>query len=109
MEWLKSKSTMVGICCLAIVGLQGYVMMSMRGALEARVSSVESDNAVADEKITMLTSDLGVVTKRMGVPAKDREEAQALASQLKQENAQLSRRLRSGLASKADSKSVLKF
>ncbi len=105
MEWLKSKTTIVGICCLAVVALQGYTMMSMRNTMEERVGAVENDYAAADEKITMLNSDLNVVSKKMGVTAQELEEAQAVALQLKQENAQLARRLRA----KADSKTVLKY
>ena len=95
MEWLKSKTTIVGICGLAIMGFQGYALMSMQTTMEERLSSIEDDYAVADEKITMLTSDLDVVTKRIGVTTQELEEAQAVAMQLKQENAQLARRLRS--------------
>jgi len=79
--------------------------MSMRSTMEERLSSVERDNAVADEKITTLTSDLNVVTKKIGVTTQELEEAQAAALQLKQENAQLAKRLRA----KADSKAVIKF
>jgi len=102
MEWLKSKT---GICCLVIIVLLGYTVMSMRSTMEERLSSVERDNAVADEKITTLTSDLNVVTKKIGVTTQELEEAQAAALQLKQENAQLAKRLRA----KADSKAVIKF
>jgi chromosome segregation ATPase len=109
MEWLKSKTTIVGICFLAVMGLQGYAMMSMRSTMEERLSSMENDNAVADEKITMLTSDLDVVTKRIGVTAQELQQAQAVAKQLKKENAQMAQRLRSELAAKADSKAVIKF
>ena len=105
MEWLKSKSMVVGICCLGIVAFQGYTLMSMRDVMEQRVSSIEGNFAVADEKLTMLSSDLNVVTKKIGVTTQELQDAQALAKQLKQENAQLARRLRA----KADSSSVLKF
>ena len=109
MEWLKSKTTIVGICFLAVMGFQGYAMMSMRSTMEERLSSIENDNAVADEKITMLTSDLDVVTKRSGVTAQELQQAQAVAKQLKKENAQMAQRLRGELAAKADSKAVIKF
>ncbi len=110
MEWLKSKTTTIfGIFCLAVMGLQGYATMSMRTMMEERFTSIEDDYAVADEKITFLSSDLYVVTKRIGVTTQELQEAQAVAKQLKQENAQLARRLRSGLATKADSKAVAKF
>jgi len=109
MEWLKSKTTILGICCLAVMGLQGYGLMSMRSTMEERVSSIENENAVADEKITMLTSDLDVVTKRIGVTAEELQRAQAVAIQLKKDNTQLAQRLRSELAAKADSKAVVQF
>ena len=109
MEWLKSKAAIVGICGLAIMGFQGYALMSIHDTMEERMNSIEDDFAVADEKITMLDSEMSLVTKRIGVTAEELEEAQALATQLKQENAQLARRLRSGLATKADSKTVQKF
>src|SRR5262249_29508098 len=109
MDWLKSKTTIVGICCVAVLGLQGYAMMSMRSAVDERLNTVENDYATADEKLTMLTADLDVVTKKMGVTTEELQNAQNLAKQLKQENAQLARRLRSGLATKADTKAVQKF
>jgi len=109
MEWLKSKTTILGICCLAAIGLQTYEMISMRSAMEERMNSLENDYAVADEKLTMLSSDLNVVSKKIGVTTKELQDAQALAIQLKQENTQLARRLRSGLATKADSRTVAKL
>jgi chromosome segregation ATPase len=77
--------------------------------MEERVSSIQNDYNEADEKLTMLASDLHIVTKRIGITTKELEESQALAKQLKQENAQLARRLRRELAAKADSKAVIKF
>src|SRR4030095_16716511 len=109
MEWLKSKTAIIGIFGLAIMGFQGYALMSMRSTMDERLSSIEDNYVIADDKITMLTADLDVVTKRIGVTTQELEQAQAAAKQLKQENAQLARRLRSGLAEKADSKSVTKF
>ena len=109
MEWLKSKTTIIGILGLAIMGIQGYALMSMRNTMDARLNTIDDDYAVTDDKITMLTSDLNVVTERMGVTAQELQVAQTAAKQLKQENEQLARRLRSGLAQKADSKTVIKF
>jgi len=102
MEWLKSKT---GICCLVIIVLLGYAVISIRSTMEDRLSSIEKDYAAADEKLTVLTSDLSVVTKKIGVTAQELQDAQDVALQLKQENAQLAKRLRA----KADSKSVIKF
>jgi len=109
MEWLKSKMAIIGILGLAIMGVQGYALISMRSTMEERLNSIEDNYAAADDKITMLASDLSVVSKRIGGTAQELQEAQASAKQLKEENAQLARRLRSGLAQKADTKSVVKF
>src|SRR5690242_18342219 len=101
MEWLKSKTAIFGIFAVVVMGVQGYALISMRSAMDERLNSIEEDNAQADERMTMLASDLSVVTKRMGVTAQELQEAQTAAQQLKQENAQLARRLRAGLAAKA--------
>jgi chromosome segregation ATPase len=110
MEWLKSKTTVIAGSCLALIGLQGYGMMSMRSSLEDRIGSVEqqvhSMQSQGDAKVAQLASDLDVVTKRMGITAHELEDAHSLAEQLKQENAQTAQRLRRELAAKADQKSV---
>src|SRR5262249_35249281 len=104
MEWLKSKTAMVAGGCLALVGLQGYGIMSMRGAMEDRVSSVQRElqamHSQDNAKLTQLASDLDVVTKKMGITSQELEAAHAAAQQLKQENAQTAQRLRRELAAK---------
>jgi len=113
MEWLKSKTTIVGFGLLALIGLQGYGMLEMRKSVEERMTSTESDlrNSIdsADAKLAKLTTDFDVVAKRLGITTEELEQAQAAAKQLKQENAQMARRLRKELSTKADSKTVLKL
>jgi hypothetical protein len=113
MEWLKSKTTIVALGLLALIGLQGYGMLEMRRSVEERMTSTEGDLRssieTADAKLTKLTSDFDVVTKRLGITTEELEQAQAVAKQLKQENAQMARRLRRELSAKADSKTVLKL
>jgi phosphoenolpyruvate synthase/pyruvate phosphate dikinase len=110
MEWLKSKTTMIAGGCLAIIGLQGYGMMSLRNTIDQRVSSIEHQlQTVQDQdnsKMVQLASELETVTKRMGMNAQELDDAHALAQRLKQENAQATQRLRRELSSKADAKSV---
>ena len=77
--------------------------------MDERLNAIENEYAAADEKITVLISDLDVVSKRIGVTSQELQEAQAASLQLKQENAQLARRLRTELAAKADTKTVSKF
>jgi hypothetical protein len=110
MEWLKSKTALIGGGCLALIGLQGYGMMSMRGTMEERVNSVERElQTMHNEdsaKVSRLTADLENVTKRMGVTADELDQSHTLAQQLRQENAQATQRLRRELAAKADSKTI---
>lgn len=106
MDWLKSKTMIVAVCfILALAGLQGYSMLTIRNSMGERLSSIEDDNAKADEKITNLTSDLDVVAKRLGVTTQELQASQDLAKQLKQENA----KMRRALDAKADSKAVVDF
>src|SRR5215471_8904880 len=92
MDWLKSKTTLLVGGFLAVIGLQGYGLRSMRGTLEDRMSSVErefqttqtQDNA----KIAQLSSDLDAVTKSMGTTTQELQQAHTVAQQLKQENTQ---------------------
>ena len=113
MEWLKSKTALVAGGFLALIGLQGYGMMSLRGGLQERIGSIERElQAIQSQdgaKISQLSSDLDVVTKRMGITAQELQHANALAGQLKQENAQTAQRLRRELAAKADSKEFGQF
>jgi chromosome segregation ATPase len=113
MEWLKSKTMLVVGGFLALIGLQGYGVVSMRGTLNERVASVERElQAIHDQdntKIAQLTSDLDVITQRMGITAQELQQARGLAEQWKEENAKTAQRLRGELAAKADSKAVNDF
>ena len=110
MDWLKSKTTLIAGGCLALIGLQGYGMMSMRGIMEERMSSVERQlQALHNQdsaKVSQLAADLEVVTKRMGSTSQELDEANSVAEQLKKENAQTAQRLRRELAAKADAKAI---
>jgi chromosome segregation ATPase len=105
MDWQKSKTTIVATCFLVVAGVEGYAMLSMRSAMTDRFNSIEEFNSKAEERFTVLTSDLDVVAKKLGVTTKELDDAQALAKQLKDENT----RVRRALAAKADSKAVLEY
>jgi chromosome segregation ATPase len=113
MEWLKSKTPIVAFCSLALIALEGYAIISIKKSTEERMISTENElrsmYESADAKLTDMASDLDVVTKKMGITAQELEDAQAVAQQLKQDNAQMAKRLRRDLAAKADSKTVLKL
>jgi chromosome segregation ATPase len=105
MDWLKSKTTILAICFLAIAGLEGYGLLSTRNTMEERLRSIEDSSSKTDEKLTVLTSDIDVAAKKIGVTTQELEDAQKLAKQLKEENA----RVRRALGGKADSKTVLAY
>jgi len=113
MDWLKSKTTLVAAGFLALIGLQGYGMMSMRGTMDERVASVErelqSTQKQDNAKLTQLSTDLDVVVKRIGITSQELQQANTMAEKLKQENTQTAQRLRRELAAKADSKAVIEF
>jgi chromosome segregation ATPase len=113
MEWLKSKATVVAVCSLALIGFEGYWMMSTQIAMEERMKSMETSfrsmNEDAQDELKALSSDLEVVTKKMGITAKELQQAQKAARQLQQENADMSRRLRREMSTKADSEAVMKL
>jgi chromosome segregation ATPase len=113
MEWIKSKTAILGFCCLALVGFEAYGILSMRRAMDDRMGSIENDlrsmHQDTETKITALQSDLSLVTQRVGDTDDELEEAQQQAKQLKQQNSQMAQRLRREIATKADSKAVLQF
>ena len=114
MDWLKSKTTAIaGGCCLALVGLQGYGLMSMRSTIDDRVGSAEREFQSArsqdEAKMTQMAATLDAITQRMGITAQQLKESQALAEKLKQDNTQTAQRLRRELSAKADAKSVKQF
>lgn len=113
MEWLKSKTTMIAGGVLALIGLQGYGMMSMRSTMEDRVSAMERDLAAVQNqdnaKLTHLSSQLEAVTKKIGITDEELQQSHSVAEQLRKENTQMAQRLRRELSAKADSKAVLKY
>src|SRR5262245_55149923 len=113
MEWLKSKATIVAICFLALMGFEGYWMVTNQAAVEERIKSMETNfrsmNQNAQDELKALSSDLDVVTKKMGITTQELQQAQKTAKQLKQENTDMSRRLRRELSTKADSEAVMKL
>jgi len=113
MHWIESKTLAIAGACLAVLGLQGYGIILTRSTLEKRMGSlegqIESVRATDSMKIAQLTSDLDVITNRMGVTSQELQNARGLAEQLKQDNARTTQRLQKELAAKADSRAVSQF
>jgi chromosome segregation ATPase len=110
MDWLKSKTAMIAGGCLAIIGLQGYGMMSMRSSMDERIRAVENDVQEMQKQnnstLTKFASELQVVTKNTGMNAQELQNAQV---KLQRDNAQTTKRLRRELSAKADSKTVTQY
>src|SRR5215475_15545912 len=113
MHWLTSKTMVIAGSCLALFGLQGYGLMSMRNTMDDRVNSMQRElqtmRTQESSKVSQLASDLDVVTKRMGITSQELQQARTVAERLKQENAQATQRLRQELAGKADSEAVNQY
>jgi hypothetical protein len=110
MDWIKSKTAMIAGACLAIVGLQGYGMMSMRSTMDERIRAVENDMQEMQKQnnstFTKLASQLQAVTKNN---AEELQDTQQLAVKMQRDSAQTTKRLRRELAAKADSKTVMQY
>src|SRR5215813_8714015 len=113
MDWLKSKTTIVSVCFLALVGIESYALVSVRQSMDEHINSTANElrsmYESTDAKLTSLASDVDVVSKRMGITADELQESQKAATLLKRENVQLTRRLHQELSTKADSETVLKL
>src|SRR5262245_7978163 len=101
---ISSTTKAVGITAaiVAFLGLQGYGFMSMRHTLEDRMTALEQEIQIvreASSKATaQVTSDLGVVSEKIGVTTKDLEQARMTAELLRQEHAKTTKGLREELA-----------
>jgi chromosome segregation ATPase len=106
----KSTTAKIFIACFALIGLQAYGFMSMHHTLQDRMSVLENQiqdvKSASNTKSDQLSSDLDVVTKRIGITAQELEKAHTIAEQLKQENARTAQKLHSEISSKADSEMV---
>jgi hypothetical protein len=110
MDWIKSKTAMIAGACLAIVGLQGYGMMSMRSTMDERIRAVENDMQEMQKQnnstFTKLASQLQALTKNN---AEELQDTQQLAVKVQRDNAQTTKRLHRELAAKADAKTVTQY
>src|SRR5436309_2024289 len=88
MDWLKSKTTALIGGVVALIALQGYGFVSLRSALENRIGTIEHQmqevRALSSSKVSQLTSDLNVVTNRMGVTIQELEHDLTMTAALKQ-------------------------
>ena len=101
----KNKALAVGAVVIAIFALQAYAMVSIRSTINDRLATIESEiESVRETHIaqaTQVTSDLGVITDRMGVTAQELDDARKVATLLKQEQAQTAERLKSEMEQKS--------
>ena len=101
----KSKALAVAAAVIAIVALQAYAMVSIRNTINDRLATLESEiESVRETHIaqaTQVTSDLGVITERMGVTAQELDDARKAATLLKQEQARTAERLKSEIEQKS--------
>jgi len=87
---------------IALVGFQTYAFVSTRTAISDRMNTLESEiqkvQTANAAQVSQVSSDLGVITNRMGVTAQELEAARLAAAQFKQEEARTAAKLRDELA-----------
>ena len=95
----RNKSLAMAAALIAIIALQAYALVSTRNTINDQLTSLESEiQSVRTSNVaqaSQITSDLGVITSRMGVTAQELEGARKAAAQLKQEQARTAARLKS--------------
>jgi len=91
----------------------GYNAYSTRSSLEARIDGLEKDLADQTEQMTAvkkhandMSSDIGVMTKRLGVTAQELDASRKFAEKLKSDQDRAKEQLASELATKASSSDV---
>jgi hypothetical protein len=94
----RNKVVALAAALVAILGLQAYALVSTRATIQDRISALESElqsvRATNAAQATQVTSDLGVITNRMGVTASELDDARKAAALLKQEQARTAARLK---------------
>jgi cell division septum initiation protein DivIVA len=87
----------------ALFGFQQYGMMTGRHAVEDRIGALETQlQSVRDAdsaSVTRVSSDLGVVSEKLGITEKDLEKARKQAEMLRQEHVRTTKGLREDIAS----------
>lgn len=104
----RSKALSVAAAVIAILAFQAWALVSTRNDINDRLAILETEiqsaRAVNSAQATQMTSDLGVITSRMGVTAQELNDARKAAAQFKAEQARTAARLKSEL--EAQSKNV---
>jgi len=98
----RNKVLSAAAAVIALVGFQTYAFVSTRTAINDRMNTLESEiqkvQTANAAQVSQVSSDLGVITNRMGVTAQELEAARLAAAQFKQEEARTAAKLRDELA-----------
>jgi len=98
----RNKTLSVVAAVIALVGFQTYAFVSTRNAINDRMSVLESEiqkvNATTVAQASQTSSDLDVITSKMGVTVQELEAARHAAAQIKEEQARTAAKLRTELA-----------
>jgi len=94
----RNKVLSVVAAVIALVGFQGWAFVSTRSAMNALENEIQKVQATSVAQASQVSSDLGVITNRMGVTAQELDAARSAAAQFKEEEARTAARLRNELA-----------
>jgi len=96
-----NKALSIVAAVIALVGFQTYTFVSTRAAINDRMNILENEiKTVHDTSVaqaSQVSSDLGVITNKMGVTAQELDAARGAAAQFKAEQAKTAAKLRNEL------------
>lgn len=96
----------------ALFGFQQYGMMTGRHAVEDRISALETELQSARDanaaNVTRVSSDLGVVSEKLGITEKDLEKARKQAEMLRAEHVRTTKGLKEEIASNSQAVTSLR-
>jgi len=97
---------------VALVGFQAYAFVSNRNANNDRMNALESEiqkvQAAGAAQVSQVSSDLGIVSSKIGLTTQELESARRAAAQFKEEEARTAAKLRNELAQHSKAVDVLR-
>jgi len=98
----RNRVLSVTAAVIALIGFQAYAFISTRNAINDRMNALENEiqtvHATSVAQASQVSSDLGVITNKMGVTAQELEAARLADAQIKEDQAKTAAKLRTELA-----------
>src|SRR5438105_1845746 len=104
----RSKTPALAAGGFMVIGLLTYGVFSDRGQTQTRLTEMERQVQALqlhnDQTLAQMASEMKTMGEKMGLTGTELQNAQSLAEQLRQEQANTAQRLKRELSAKADGK-----